>query len=162
LLSIVPSPISDDMSSFSDPILFFAGENPEALKKAFIEAWAFHGDRFTPVQLAQHVFKDLPQSKLRAGQAGQYWADDLEVLDAVEQLRLKGKELPDTGVEAIKRRALQIADDRFTEPKDKLAALTLIARIEGFLKKEVEIVTQGNDKASSADMLAQFAKLLPN
>lgn len=142
-------------------ILFFPGEDPEALKSSFVELWAVHNERFSVFELSKYIFKDLKDPDLRSGKAAQVWSADLDVLERVRVLRLKGTEKPDTEQTDIERRALQIADSPSTEPKDKIAALNLVARMKGYIKKEIESAPSGGATGERGDFLSELAKRLP-
>lgn len=149
------------MDGWRNEVLFFPGEDAEAIKTRFVEVCAQHQNRFTPFEVAQYVFKHLREPQLRAGQAAELWGSDLDVLERVRMLMTKGSEKPDVGdSDDIVSRAYKIADDPHTENKDRINALTLIARIKGALKKEVEL-NAGIGAGGNAELLAALAQRLP-
>lgn len=152
------------MDGWLDEISFFPGEDAEALKTRFVELCAYHQLRFSFFEVAQYVFKNLREPALRAGQAAEVWGKDLDVIERVRVLMLKGPDTPepDDSEVALRRRTLAIVDDPRAENKDKIAALTLLAKIGGHVKKEIELGFKGGSgEGGNADLISQMAKLLP-
>lgn len=144
---------------FNEP-LFFEGEDAEALKTQFVELWAAHST-LTAYQIAAAVFRKLRDPGLRQGKAAEVWAADLDVLERIKAIQLKGPPEPDDSDVAIRRRLVMLADDRNTEPKDAIAALGLLAKMGGYIKKDADEKSSANDN-SSTDFLAALSAKLPN
>jgi hypothetical protein len=144
------------MDSPWNDILFFPGEDPEALKTRFVELCVSFGDRFTHYQIAQTVFKNLKDPELRAGKAAEVWGNDLEVLERIKTGIREGLETPDANLPALIRRAIAIADADYTEPKDRISAIRLAGELQGLVKKSVDTkvaMSGGIDLAKLAEKL---------
>lgn len=141
-------------------VLFFPGEDAEAIKTRFVEVWAHHKNN-SPYEIAQYVFRDLKEPTLRAGQAAQIWGNDIELKERVRLLILKGPPVPDASQNELLRRTLGVSDDPCTSPKDKIAAIRLAAELQGFIKKSVETKITGSSDNGGTDFLAALAARLP-
>lgn len=146
-------------SSWQQTVVFFEGEDAEAIKTAFVETSARYPHR-SAYEIAQYVFRELKDPALRAGKAAEIWANDIEVLERIRVLILKGPAVADASEAELLRRALQIADDADTPSKDRIAAIRLAGELQGLVKKAVEIKTASND--NPAEFWAALAAKLPN
>jgi hypothetical protein len=142
-------------------ILFFPGEDAEAIKTRFVETWAKYQDR-APYEIAAYVFKDLRDPSLRQGKAAEVWAKDLDVLERVRLLVLKGPPIPDCSEMDLIRRALAVADNPNTQPKDIIAAIRVVGEFQGTLKKSSDNAKPGANDNSSLDFFAALSARLPN
>lgn len=148
------------MQGWADQIVFFEGEDAEALRTRFIELLA-QFPRHDPIVLARYAFKGLREIEMRAGQAAQVWIADPEVLDRAERLRVEGPADLQIDAGAIERSAWQIANNPQALDKDRVSALTLLAKIKGCIKKEVEPGAGGGSEGGNADVVSKLAALLP-
>lgn len=144
---------------------FFDSEQAEDLKSAFVQAWAKHGDRFDLLSLVNSVFvkAGIENDSILAHQATARWKTCPDIRDRMLelQLQLAPKPLVDHDDDLL-RRLLMIADDPNTEPKDRISAIALVAKMKGLLKKDTEASGREGDKTSSEDLLTRLAKCLPN
>lgn len=122
-----------------EPITFFEGEDPEALKTAFVDLCAKHKDHFSAYEVAKYVFKDLKEPEIRALQAAKVWSEDLEVKERIRVAILLGSDSPETNPAVLKRRLLAIADDPKENAKDRIEAIRTIAQMQGDIVKPVEL-----------------------
>lgn len=143
-------------------ILFFPGEDAEALKSRFIELCAVHKMRYTAHQVATHVFKNLRDPLLRAGRAAQVWGEDLDTQERIRVLMLKGPDVPDCTESDLIRRSLAVCDHPSTSDKDKLAAIRLAGELQGFVKKSVDLKTSNPVNDNANEFLAALSAKLPN
>lgn len=120
-------------------LVFFEGEDPEALKQEFIRLCAKHKHSQTPMAIAKYVFRDLREPILRAMQAAAYWGDDIAVLEAIDHLILYGAE--GDVADLIKRQkiAMVIAEDTKEAAKDRIAALEYVSKTKGEIKRLMDI-----------------------
>jgi hypothetical protein len=147
------------MNPWND-ILFFEGENPDELRKQFVELsarWPNH----TPFQVASEVFRKLRDPGLRALKAAEVWSNDLEVLEAIRQLKIKGPAVVECTEQDLIRRVLAIADDEFAEKKDRIAAIRLAGELQGLVKKSVESKVSVGGTGGAESFLAALAAKLP-
>lgn len=129
------------------PIIFFPGEDPEALKSRFIELCAKYNNTYSSYEVAVYVFKDLREPNMRAMQAADYWGKDLEVVEAIRQRILLGgndeQEVPKSSLIQV---AWQVAQDMRESAKDRLAAVELIAKVQGQVPKQIEMKDTSPDR----------------
>lgn len=152
------------MAGWNDPedeLVWFAGENPEALKTAFIDMLAKFPTH-EPFRLAKYVFRGLHDIDFRAGQAAKKWLDDPDVFERAKQIQLKGPEVPDADENSLIRRALQIADNQGVAEKNRLEAIALVAKIKGYFKKEIDLSFTPKGEGGNSTMLRDIATMLPN
>jgi len=144
------------MSNWS-PILFFEGEDPEALKEAFCRMSATHGDRFSSFEIAAHIFRDLRDPDARAMQAAAAWSKDLGVQERIHALStytpVDNDHVPKQRLKSI---ALNIAEDRLASDRDRLNALRLIAEMQGDITKPIEIKTATADNKPAGGVTFNF------
>jgi hypothetical protein len=108
------------------------------LKESFIALSAKHKNNFTHFEVAQHVFANLREPVLRAGQAAMVWGKDLAVAEAIRLRILYGDTNADTAVDRLRAIALEIAEDPKQLAKDRIAALTYISSTQGDIVKAIE------------------------
>jgi hypothetical protein len=120
------------------PLIFFDGEDETALKAKFVELSAKHKGIYNAYEVAQYVFRDLKEPEVRALQAAQYWGKDLAVLEAIDQAIALGPSDVDTSEAQLKRRLLQLADTHHASVRDRVAALRVIAEMQGNIRKAVD------------------------
>lgn len=119
------------------PIIFFDGEDEEALKQEFIDLCALHHkNKFSAEEICIHIFHNLKEPTLRALQAAQYWGKDLGVAEAIRNKILFGE--AKTEKERRLNIAQSIAEDPREQAKDRIAALRLMFEVEGEIVKAVE------------------------
>jgi len=147
------------MSADWNAIVFFDGEDPEALKTRFVELSAVYKTR-PAFEIAQYVFKDLREPALRAGKAAEVWATDLDVQERIRQLILKGPTVADCTESDLIRRALMIADDTGAEKRDRISAIRLAGELQGFVKKSVDtkLKVDGLDNDKFLSVLSERLK----
>lgn len=125
------------MDAAAEPLLFFEGEDQDALKQAFIDLCAKHyRNGFSHYQIAQYIFRDLKEPELRALQAADYWGKDLAIADAVRQKVAFGD-----AENARDRRLnilMNIAEDSRASDKDRIAAVLAASTIEGEITKAID------------------------
>lgn len=154
----------DDSTSPWKTLLFLPGEDQAALTSRFVELWAIHGNRFPIVELGAYVLKQagVKDNVMRGGQIAQALAADIDILERVRVLRLKGPEAPDDTEIALRRRVLKIADNEDLDAKDRIAALRLAGELQGFVKKSVDSKVSVSSESKPGDFLAALAAKLPN
>jgi len=124
------------MSGWND-ILFFPGEDAEALKSRFVKLCAdFPG--FQPIDNARKVFEGLPNPELRIETAARVWAADPKVQARIAEARIKEPYEIDASLPALLRRTIQVADDAHAERRDKLAAIRLAGELQGLIIKAID------------------------
>lgn len=124
----------------AEPLLF-DDEDEAALKARFVELWAKYPDR-SIVEIGDYIFKDLRNPEVRGAQWAMRWAKDLEVLEAVKKLR-QGQVQSDVATkEEIINSAWALAHSQGVDPKDKVAALKLIAEMQGMIEKNINKKTE--------------------
>lgn len=125
------------MDGSSETLLFYPGENENALKQAFIDACVrHHKNNFTHFAITEHIFKHLKEPYLRALQAAQLWGKDLEILEAIQHKIAYGE-----AVDEKQKRVnllMSIAEDTRHAAKDRIAAILGASSIEGEITKAVE------------------------
>ena len=145
------------MSADWDQIIFFEGEDPQALETRFVELSAIY-KQHTPFEIATEVFRTL-REPTRAFKAADVWEKSVAVKERIRLLKLKGPPVVDCTESDLIRRSLAVADNDRTEPKDKIAAIRLAGELQGFVKKSIDArvsaPTNGND------FLAALAAKLP-
>ncbi len=124
------------MSGWND-ILFFPGEDAEALKSRFVKLCAdFPG--FQPIDNARKVFKGLPNPELRIETAARVWAADPKVQARIADARIKEPYKVECDQPSLIRRTLQIADDIQAEKSTRLAAIRLAGELQGLIIKAID------------------------
>lgn len=121
----------------ADPLLF-EDEDEAALRGRFVELWAKYPNR-SIVEIGDYIFKDLRNPEVRGAQWAMRWAKDLEVLEAVKKLR-QGRVDADGGLPSkaeLINMALAIVGNDRVDAKDQVAALKLIAEMQGMVEKNV-------------------------
>lgn len=124
------------MDAVLAPLIFFAGEDENALKQAFIDLSAKHfKNNFSSLEIAEYIFKDLREPS-RYIQAAQYWDKDLGIKEAIRQKVMFGE----ASSEKEKRVAIlmSIAENQRTADKDRIAAILAAASLEGEITKAIE------------------------
>lgn len=142
-------------------ILFFPGEDAEALKTRFVELCAHHKNRYSAYEVCEYIFRDLREPGLRAGKAAEIWGKDLDIQERIRVLMLKGPPVADCSEGDLIRRALQIADDAGENAKDRIAAIRLAGELQGMVKKSVDLKASAPANENGADWLAALAAKLP-
>jgi len=120
------------------PLIFFEGEDENALKGEFVRLSAKHQGKYSAYEVAQFVFRDLKEPQVRAAQAAQYWGKDLEVTEAIDKLIVRGPETQQTSVDELRRIAMQIAEDTRIGARERVAALYFVAETQGNIVKAVD------------------------
>ena len=123
------------MSDWITAVPIFEGEDEGELKAAFVKFSALYPN-YTPFEIGEHVFRNLPDPISRGQQAGAVWGKDLEIKERIRLYRAGESDTSDTSAENLIKQAWVIANDPNTESKDKVAAIKLIAQMQGNLKKE--------------------------
>lgn len=144
---------------WSAPILLFDGEDEEALKAEFVRLSALY-PAYPPGEIAQVVFKHLPDPVLRSQQAADAWMAELEVKERIRQARLNGgvEPRPILSKEQQIAQLQALADDDKTPIKEKLAAHRLIAEMQGYVVKAVEKKIDDNRRRFPSVVIAQYAE----
>jgi hypothetical protein len=144
---------------WSAPILLFDGEDEEALKAEFIRLSAIY-QAYSPGEIAEVVFKNLPDPILRSHQAASVWMADLEVKERIRQAKLNGgiEPRPILSKEQQIAQLQALADDDKTPIREKLAAHRLIAEMQGFVVKAVEKTVDDKRRRFPQVVLAQYAE----
>lgn len=99
---------------------------------------AKYHSNFTAFDVARYVFKGLKEPEARSLQAATYWASDLEVQEAIRETIANGPIIPGITKEALAQRALAIADNITEDTKNRIAALRLVAELNGEIIKAVD------------------------
>ena len=117
------------------PLFFFENEDEETLKEEFVR-FTVRYPGHTPYQIAQHLFKDLKEPELRAGQASNLWSIDLDIQERIRKYKLFGipQDLP-TREEHLAFLARKLADNSVPE-KEKTVYSKQFADIQGWVVKE--------------------------
>lgn len=119
-------------------IVFFEGEDEEALKSDFVRLCAMHPKQDI-FKIGEYVFRGLADISLRSQQAALVWSNDIEVQERIRLARLGTSATPIVKTTEQRIGELQaIAADADTSAKDKIAAYALIAEMLGERKKAVE------------------------
>lgn len=146
-------------TNWVQPVTFYEGEDPASFKLAFIQYKARH-PTVSDFDVATKVFEGTEHSAQRIGQAAYAWGRDLDVLEAVQQLRRGGlDEEPTISKEQLSAEILAIArNDVQIETKERLNAYKLVAEINGFVNKsgpsvalQINRVMQVRDHGSDDD-----------
>jgi hypothetical protein len=124
----------------AEPLLF-DDEDETALKARFVELWAKYPDR-SIVEIGDYIFKDLRNPEMRGAQWAMRWAKDLEVLEAVKKLRQGQTQTDVASKTEIINSAWALAHSDRVDAKDRVAALKLIAEMQGMIEKNINKKTE--------------------
>jgi hypothetical protein len=126
--------------AFTDLILF-PGEDEEKLKSEFIKLAAIYRGRYTHYELAQHVFKDLKEPELRAGQAGVLWAKDIDMQERIRIKIANGVDPIELSKDGLQAKILAVTEDPNLTSQDKKATLDglrLLGEMNGWIIKAID------------------------
>lgn len=121
---------------FDDPLAIYPDENLEDFRAEYVRLTAKWRSLYTPEQVCQYIFKNLREPS-RYLVAAHVFSSDLELTEAVDNLLVGKKENTDKK-QNLNDRLEAIIDDPATGAKDKIAAIQLIAQMEGLIIKQVE------------------------
>lgn len=125
------------MNPWLATVQMFEGEDEAAIKAEFVKFSAIY-PTYTPFEIGEHVFRNLPDPISRGQQAGATWGKDLEIKERIRLYVAVESKDSDTSPENLIKAAWVTANDLNTEPKDRIKAIELIARLQGNLKKETD------------------------
>ena len=131
---------------WSAPVPIFEEEDEAELIARFVEFSARY-PKYSAYEICKHIFKDLRDPDLRAGQAAAQWSIDLEILERINQAKLNGGAEPkplDTKEEKLKKLEA-IYNDPEVAMKERLAAMRLHAEIQGEIVKAIDKKTENKD-----------------
>lgn len=75
------------------PLIFFEDEDEAKLISEFVW-WRANHPEYDVLQVCNHIFKNLKDNSLRAGQAAMVWKDDLTLIQRIRKLKeMAGKRL---------------------------------------------------------------------
>ena len=129
------------------PVPIFEDEDEAELITRFVELSARYPDR-EPFEITGHIFKNLREPTLRAGQAAMVWSKDLDIIERIRHAKLNGGSEPnpiDTK-EAKLRKLEAIYNNEDNNLRERLKALELHAEMQGEIKKPAESGDKENDK----------------
>lgn len=121
------------------PVPIFEDEDEQALIGEFVKMSALY-PKHEPLEIARHIFKDLREPEMRAGQAALQWTKDLTILERIRQAKLNGGVEPkplDTKEEKLAKLEA-IYNDPDVGMKERLAAMRLHAEIQGEIVKAID------------------------
>lgn len=118
------------------PLEFFEGENESELIDRFVELRAKHKDNFTAFDVANYIFKNLPNSTIRAHQAAKYWSESIEIQERIHKKQMFCEAESDK--DNLIKIAMSIATDPTQNAKDRIAALELVGKLRGEIIKPIE------------------------
>jgi hypothetical protein len=123
------------MNPWLTRVPIFDGEDEDELKAEFVKFSALY-PTYSPFEVGEHVFRNLPDPISRGQQAGAVWGKDLEIRERIRTYSATESESSDTNPENLIKAAWLIANDPTTESRDRVKAIELIAKMQGNLKKE--------------------------
>ncbi len=126
-------------------VTLFDDEDEDALIERFVDYSARWTD-YDPISICRHIFKDMRDNELRAGQAAIAWSTDLAIRERIDQRKLNGK----PGAEAVTKENLQAKILAATEDshlshhdkKAKIEGYMAYAQLNGWVVKAIEKKTE--------------------
>jgi hypothetical protein len=130
---------------WSEPVPFFEDEDEEAIISNFVEMVARYPN-YSVLDITRHIFKDLREPELRAGQAALAWSKDLGIKERIRLAKLNGgKEAEQLTKEALQQRIISTIEDEtisYQEKKARIEGYMAIAEINGWKIKAIEKKTE--------------------
>lgn len=144
------------------PLIFFEDEDEEAVKSAFVEAWARY-PTYSPFEIAAYIFKNMRDPVSRGNQAAMEWSTDLEVKERVRKARENGGSEPvpvDPKVAWQNEIQSVYRDDNMPsqEKKVRLEGLKLFGESNGWIIKAIDKKTEDLTRHWPQVMIAQYAE----
>lgn len=127
------------------PVPFFEDEDEQAIIGEFVKLCALYPNE-NQLVIARHIFKDLRDPELRAGQAWQQWSNDFSIKVRIDKAKLNGgvepKEIDSKEDKLRKLEAFYNNDDN--KMQDRLAAMRLHSELKGEIVKAIEKKVEDN------------------
>lgn len=128
------------------PVPIFEDEDEAELITRFVEMSA-RFPKYGPIEICRHIFKDLRDPEMRAGQAAMNWSKDIEILDRIDKAKLNGglEEKPALTKAQLQAKILATTENPNLTPQEKkvmIEGYTSYAANEGWVVKAVEKKTE--------------------
>lgn len=121
---------------FDSPLVIYEDENEEDLRAEYVRLMCKWRTSYTPEQVCQFIFRNL-RSPDRYIVAAQLWANDLELRSDVDDL-INGRSENLDVKDNLKAQLQAIVDLTSTPAKEKIAAIQLMAQMEGLIIKQID------------------------
>lgn len=132
---------------FDSPLIIYAEENIDELRAEYVRLMAKWRTQYRPEQVCQFIFKNL-RSPDRYNVAAYLWANDLEITEQIDNL-VNGKTESLDKKEHLISQLQALVDLPSTPSKEKIAAIQLIAQMEGLIIKQVEKKSTNTDDVTT-------------
>lgn len=130
------------------PVPIFEDEDEDALIGEFVKLSALYPN-YDPIEIARHIFKDLRDPELRAGQAAMQWLKDITIKERIRKARRDGNidDKPKLTKDQLQAKILATTEDTNLTAQEKkvmIEGYQAYAQNEGWLIKAVEAKVDDN------------------
>lgn len=137
-------------------LIFFPEEDAEEILLRYIDLMAQWQTQYSTYEICKVVFQHLRDPGLRSAQAADVWSKDLEIKEAIRQKVLYKDGPPKDEKTQYKDVLKSIYEDQLVSARDRVAALRLVAELDGHVIKAVDKKVTKNQATSNTFIFKEY------